>query len=330
MRLVAPQTFPPEGSRIARVWTIGGGNPLVFDEIGPGIITNVALEKLAELTAANQPFFFRVSYVAPHVPILTPPDFMVPPNSVALPYPSSEELASKPVFERLQLAQYATIMHLERAQLQVARGSYYGLVSFVDRQVGRIINLLEERGQLDNTLIVINSDHGLQLGEHGVYKKRNFYEQTASVPLVFSWPGHLPKGVVIDELVELIDFLPTVLDLVGLRVPEGIAGRSLVPLLRGEVTSWRPAVFSEIDHSMSVYTALRVYSGRRIMVRTEDWKMIYFRDARAPAEDGALYHLAEDPGETRNLFGDPAYREVIADLKRAVDAWDAGERFEPR
>ena len=236
-------------------------------------------------------------------------------------------MARKPQFERLQLGQYAGSLHLTPEKLRVARGSYYGLVSFVDHQIGRILEFLEARGELDNTLIVINSDQGLQLGEHGLYKKRNFYEQTVAVPLIFSWPGQLPEGVVIDDLVELVDFLPTVLDLVGEDVPAGIAGRSLLPLIRGSVEGWRDVVFSEIDHSMSGYTALRVHSGRRVMVRTEEWKLVYFRDARAPGPDGALYHLSVDPGEMDNRFDDPACAEIVAALKAAVDTWDAACAF---
>ena len=327
VHLVAPQSYPPRIVQTSRVWAIGGGNPLPYGQTEPGVVTDAALAQLETSMAGGGPFFLRVSYTAPHVPILSPPEFMVNPDSVGMIFPTIAEIASKPDFERLQLAQYASVRHLTRDEMGLARGSYFGLVSFVDFQVGRILQLLEERGELDNTLIAINSDHGLQLGEHALHKKRNFYEQTAAVPLILSWPAALPQNTVIDELVELVDFLPTVLHLLGVGFPDGIAGRSLVPLMRGEVKRWRPAVFSEIDHSMSLYTALRVCSGRRLMVRTKDWKMIYFRDARLPREDGALYYLKEDPHETRNLYGEKSLAEIVSVLKRSVDAWDAGEQF---
>ena len=330
VKLTSPQTFPPDELKKQRVWTIGGGNPLPYEMTRSGAITDAALAKLEELTSSDQPFFLRVSYFDPHVPIMVPPDFIVHPDSVDLARPSRAELNSKPFFERLQLAQYASVQHLSLFDLLLARGSYYGLVSFVDHQIGRILDFLEASGDLENTLIVFNSDQGMQLGEHGLYKKRNFYEQTVSVPMIFSLPGRLPAGRVVDDLVELVDFLPTVMDLTGVEIPQGIAGRSLVPLIRGEVDRWRPAAFCEIDHSMSGYTALRVHSGRRVMVRTEEWKMIYFRDARVADEDGALYSMVEDPGETRNLFTDPELSEVRETLRRRVDAWDAGARFDPR
>ena len=329
IHIFAPQSYPPRESRHQVRWVIGGGNPLNFDKTGSGSITNAALSKLDELTSSNQPFFLRVSYFDPHIPIMTPPSFMIDPDIVDLPIPVPEEIDRKSSFERLQLAQYASVQHLTKDELKIARGSYYGLVSYVDHHIGRILDLLEERGVLDNTLIVVNSDQGIQLGEHGIYKKRNFYEQTAKVPLIFSWPQHLPQGKIFDELVELVDFVPTLMDLLDMDIPADIAGRSLMPLIRENTTSWRPAVFSEIDHSFSGYTAMRVHTGRRVMIRTEEWKMIYFLDPRVADEDGSLYNLKKDPNETRNLFYKKQFVGVIAKLKKLVDEWNAGARFEP-
>ena len=328
--LLPPQLFPPSQSfnrsRRQVRWIIGGTTDEPLENTQQAQITSAALDTLAKVVDQDAPFFLRVSYHAPHVPIRVPPEFMIDPDRVKLPYPTEEELKSKSRFERLQLPQYCGSLHLTREELQIARGTYYGLVSWVDHQVGRILDLLEEKGELDNTLIVINSDHGLQLGEHGIHKKVSFYEQTVSVPLIFSWPKHLPAGKVIEEPVELVDFLPTVLDLVGEKAIPGIAGRSLLPLIRGEQQEWRPAVFSEMDQSFNEYTCLRVAAGRQIMVRTKKWKMIYFRDERVPEKDGTLYNLAKDPGETMNLYNDPKLAGVIKQLETLVDAWDAGKR----
>jgi arylsulfatase A-like enzyme len=297
------------------------------EDTRPARVTDAALKTLTGLCESKKPFFLRVSYHAPHIPIQVPAEFLPDPESIRLPYPSDEELASKPYFERHALAQYSGTTHMTREELQVARATYYGMVSLVDFQVGRILRYLEAQGQLDNTLIAVNGDHGLQLGEHGLHKKRNFYEQTVSVPFLLTWPQALPQGKVIREPIEFLDFLPTLLDLVGQPVPAGISGRSLLPLIRGEVKEWRKAVFCEIDNAGSYYTALRVHSGRRIMVRTKEWKMIYFRDTRARAKDGALYHLSKDPGETKNLYDDPRFESVRLELERHVDAWDRGEKL---
>jgi arylsulfatase A-like enzyme len=189
--------------------------------------------------------------------------------------------------------------------------------------VGRILAKLDALGLRENTIIAINSDHGLQLGEHGLHKKRNFYDQTICSPLVIAAPGRIAPGTVVEDPVEMIDFLPTLLELSGMAVPEGIRGQSLVPLMKGEGTA-RNATFSEIDFSGEMYDELRVNSGRRVMIRTREWKLIEFRDPRVKDRDGALYDLKADPGETVNLFASAAHQEVVATLEARLTAWEGG------
>lgn len=303
-------------------WQIGGTVDMHPDDTRPAQIAELALETLEGLADAGAPFFLRVSFHAPHVPIQVPPSFMVDPDSVALPLPSEDELKAKPRFEREQLRVYSGTLDLSHEALQVARGAYYGMVSLVDRQLGRILAFMHEQKLLDNTLIALNSDQGLQLGEHGLHKKRNFYEQTICSPLLFCWPDHLPEGKVVSDPVEMVDFVPTLMELSGLVPLRDVAGKSLVPLMKGEVDAWRPAVFAEIDHSGSMYDELRRGSGRRVMVRTREWKLEYFKDPRVADRDGALYNLRTDPQERFNVYDDPEYRDVIARLEDSVDEWD--------
>ena len=95
-----------------------------------------------------------------------------------------------------------------------------------------------------------------------------------------------------------------------------------MPLIRGDVTEWREAVFCEIDHSMSMYDELRHHSGRRVMVRTKEWKMVWFMDERAEDKDGALYDLKHDPEEKVNLYNRPQYAQTIDYLERLCYEWD--------
>ena len=120
----------------------------------------------------------------------------------------------------------------------------------------------------------------------------------------------------------MLDFLPTLMDLSGMAVPEGTRGRSLVPLMKGEGTP-RDATFAELDFSGEMYDELRVNSGRRVMVRTKEWKLIEFRDPRVKERDGALYDLKADPGETVNLFGREEHQTVVAQLEARLAAWEA-------
>jgi arylsulfatase A-like enzyme len=303
-------------------WRIGGTIDVHPDDTPTARITDLVLETAEQIAAAGAPYFLRVSFHAPHVPIEVPPSFMIDPASVTLPLPTKEELDSKPRFEREQLRVYAGTLDLSTEQIQIARGTYYGMVALADYEMGRIFERMRARGLLDNTIVAVNSDQGLQMGEHGLHKKRNFYEQTINAPLLISWPGHVPEGKVIGAPVEMVDFLPTLLDLSGMPVPEGIAGWSLVPLIEGKTDVGRKAVFAEIDHSGSMYDELRQGSGRRVMVRTDEWKLDYFKDPRVADKDGALYDLTNDPAERFNLYRDPARAGIIEELEALVDAWD--------
>jgi arylsulfatase len=321
-RLAQANSKYPEAVTKTHGWAIGGTVPLEPEEISTSKLGDMATETLAELTGKNTPFFLRVSFHAPHVPCRVPKEYMIDPETIDLPLPTEEELASKPRFEREQLHIYAGAPDLTTEQIGIARGTYYGMVSLVDTQVGRLVDHLRKAGQLDNTIIAFNSDQGFQLGEHGLWKKRVFYEQNVKVPFLLSCPGLLPKGKVIEEPVEMIDFVPTLMEMSGLKAPTSIAGRSLMPLIRGDITEWREAVFSEIDHSMSMYDELRHHSGRRVMVRTKEWKMVWFMDELAEDKDGALYDLRTDPDEKVNLYSKPQYAQIIDYLERLCYEWD--------
>lgn len=317
----AGSTYPDAVTK-THGWAIGGIVPLEPEEMSTWKLGDLAVEKLEALAEKDEPFFLRVSFHAPHVPCRVPESYFIDPDTIDLPLPTDEELKSKPEFEQGPLHVYAGAPHLTREQIRIARGTYYGMIALVDTQVGRLVDTLRQAGTLDNTIIAINSDQGFQLGEHGLWKKRVFYEQNVKVPFILHCPALLPKGKVIDDPVEMIDFVPTLMDLSGLKVPTSISGRSLLPLIRGDITEWREAVFSEIDHSMSMYNELRQGTGRRVMVRTKEWKLVWFMDERVEDKNGALYNLKDDPEEQENLYGRPEYADVVAYLERLCYEWD--------
>jgi len=303
-------------------WMIGGVVPFAPEDTQTWRLGDLAVDTLKKLTASEEPFFLRVSFHAPHVPCRVPATYFIDPEKIALPLPTEEELRSKPRFERENLHIYAGGLDLNKEQIGICRGTYYGMVSLVDAQVGRLVECLKKAGLINNTIIAINSDQGFQLGEHGLWKKRVFYEQNVCVPLIMSCPGLLRTGEVIDEPVEMVDFLPTLMELSRLDVPRSIRGKSLMPLIRGEIREWRPACFSEIDHSYSMYQELREGTGRRVMVRTKEWKLIYFMDERVADKDGALYNLKKDSDEKENLYNKPRYKRIIKYLESLAEKWD--------
>jgi len=302
-------------------WLIGGVVDLPLDEFRPTRIGDAAVAKLKAMTAIEDPFFLRVSFHSPHVGCFVPPSHLIDPATIDLPLPSKAELAAKPKFERENLHIYSSAPHLTPDEIGLARGTYYGMVSLVDDQVGRIVDVLKKSGRLNDTIIVINSDQGFQLGEHGNWKKRDFYDTNVCVPFIVRAPGQLPAKVV-DEPVEMIDLVPTLMELCGMQPPTDIRGRSLIPLIQGDTSTARQACFSEHDHSEDVYDELRNGGSRRVMVRTKEWKLVFFMDERASDKDGALYHLVSDPYEKRNLYNQSEHKEIVAELMDMADQWD--------
>lgn len=302
-------------------WLIVAGTyPLPEEETEQSYAVSTAIRFMEE--DLREPFFLRVSIIAPHTPVLPPRpyDKMYDPNSIPLLLPSQRELNSKPQFERTVMQDYSGSTGTPEAEIRKAWASYYGFCASVDHQIGRLLDAVERNGLRENTLIVFCSDHGVQMGEHGLFFKRNFYEQTILSPLIFSLPGQLPEGAAIDEQVELIDLLPTLLDITGHPVRKGVQGRSLLPLIRGRGKG-REITFSELDHSRSYYEKLRENSGRLVMARTNEWKLVYFYGKEE--KQGSLYNLASDPGETRNLYNENEYRHIIRELESEVEQWNA-------
>ncbi len=189
-------------------------------------------------------------------------------------------------------------------QIQEMRTQYLGNVTYIDDGIGRILAALEARGQLANTWVILCSDHGEMLGDHRLLNKSEFFEQAVRVPLLVRPPDTLavPRGIVSDALVELIDLSATLADIGGAAMA-GARGRSLLPIMRGEVPPGRhrDAVVSEL--------------GDRLMLRTEDWKLIVAGDDRQPQ---SLWSMANDPDEMRNRAAEPEMAGVIANLQAHI------------
>jgi choline-sulfatase len=185
-----------------------------------------------------------------------------------------------------------------RENLYNLQRAYYALVTYVDRKVGELLQALDDYGLRDNTLIIFISDHGDMLGERRMIQKRSFYEYSAQVPWIISYPKRWQSGIKIKEPVSLIDLMPTILDFVGVDEERilPIDGRSVIPLLEGESEPER-YVFSEL-HAEGVNTTC-------FMVRQGDFKYIH-----VTGYEPQLYNLIEDPQEWNNLACHPEYKGI--------------------
>jgi choline-sulfatase len=173
---------------------------------------------------------------------------------------------------------------------------------------------LERLGLAENTVILYTADHGEMAAEHGTWTKFTLnYDATVRVPLIIRAPGKFPEGVVVDELVGLIDLLPTLCELTGRPVPEKVQGTSLVALAQDRPVVWRDVVFSEIGYPGRS-------AGRCILARSHSHAFIQHENYGQPFVE--LFDLAKDPWQTRNVAGKEDYQAVLASLKQAIVQWE--------
>jgi choline-sulfatase len=190
----------------------------------------------------------------------------------------------------------------EEGDVAKIRANYAGRVALIDDQIGGILQVIEERGELDRTVIAFASDHGEMNGDHGLIYKKAFLKGAVQIPLLVRLPGveNFARGAVSSTLVELMDIGATLVDLAGNRRPKGSRARSLIPVVKNPERRFRSLVVSGLK--------------REIMLASTDWKLV-LNEERQPY---VLVDLRNDADETLNLAGDPAYGEVIDDLIRKL------------
>jgi choline-sulfatase len=265
----------------------------------------------------ERPFCFVVSFSHPHDPFAIPREWwdMYRDEDIPMPEHGYDENALHPHERRLRHVCAMNGIEITVEHVRAARRAYYGAISYVDNHIGKLIGVLRETGTLDDTVVIVTSDHGEMLGERGLWYKMNFYEGSARVPLVVSSPTRFAAGRV-SAPVTTMDLLPTLVglahdgDLSGVVGP--LDGESLLPLLDGEPTTQgrRDTVTAEYLAEGSIAPI--------VMVRRGDVKLIH-----SPADPDQLFDLANDPLERHNLVDDPARSGLLAELRAEVAArWD--------
>ena len=178
----------------------------------------------------------------------------------------------------------------------------------MDDNIGRVLDYLERSGLSENTIVVYTSDQGFYLGEHGWFDKRFMYEQSLRLPLIVRYPREIRAEVNERDMVLNLDFAPTFLDFAGVAIPEEMQGRSLRPLLAGNTPAdWRQSIYYHYYEYPSWHMVKKHYG-----VRTGRYKLIHFYD---DIDTWEMFDLQNDPDELRNLYDDPQYADVIAELK---------------
>lgn len=250
----------------------------------------------------DKPFFLATGFFLPHVPCYATQKWfdLYPDDDSVLPVVQEDDRGDTPRFSwylHWDLPEPRLKWVKENHEWRNLVRSYLACTSFVDAQVGRILDALDEAGLSENTIVVLWSDHGWHLGEKGITGKNTLWERSTRVPLVFAGPGIQQQGRC-QEAVELLDIFPTLIDLCGLPARPDLEGLSLMPqLANASAKRERPAITS---HNQGNHA-----------VRTERWRYIRYAD-----ESEELYDMSQDPHEWINLAGDPAYASIIADHRR--------------
>ncbi len=286
------QDVGPEGKMVNKRTGVGHSSEIFADE---------AIRFLREQTPGN-PFALYVAFTSPHDPRESPPEFRnrYRPERLALP----PNFAPVHPFDNGDMAlRDEKLAPWPRQPKEIRRqlADYYGIITHLDFQIGRILAALRTQGQHTNTLVVFAGDNGLALGSHGLMGKQNLYEHSMRVPLILRGPG-VPRAQPQSAFVYLLDLCPTLIELSGQTIPASIEGQSLVPLWTGRTNSIRGTIFT-------------AYRDCQRALRDDRWKLI-----RYPLVDRTqLFDLQVDPFETNNLASHPAQAAKLAEMSGMLE-----------
>jgi arylsulfatase A-like enzyme len=270
---------------------------------------------------SEAPFFLQIGFPGPHPPYDPEEKYLAMYDEVDIPIQdlSDEELESQPLaiknlrkdMKRLNIDSIAWKDKPTKDDMIKIRKHYAANITMIDEKIGQIFRCLDQRGYLENSIIIFTSDHGDALGDHGCIQKWNMYESSVNVPLIFWSPKYVPAGKVSEELVQLFDVAPTLLEKTEVSIPDAWEAKSLWPVINGE-SKGRDVVYSELarDH-------IQLTSEYIIMRRDREYKLVWYTDDSY----GELFDVHNDPYEQHNLWNRPEYKEKRDNLLHALKEW---------
>jgi iduronate 2-sulfatase len=274
------------------------------EEQTDGIVATETIRLLEE--HKDRPFFIAAGFYRPHCPYVAPKKYfdLYPLERVPMPKGPFAEVGNVPEAALASTTPWPWF-GVSEEQSRESLQAYHATISFVDAQVGRLLDALDRLDLTKRTIIVFWSDHGYHVGEHGLWKKQSLFEGSARVPLIISAPGEMARGKVSARTVELLDLYPTLADLAGLEAPANLAGASLKPLLENPEAEWKRPAFTQVWRGK--------FPGHS--VRTERFRYTEWDDGKQGVE---LYDYQTDPAELRNLAKDPQHAATVSELQQLV------------
>jgi iduronate 2-sulfatase len=265
----------------------------------------------------DKPFFLAVGFYRPHTPYVAPKKYfdMYPAGKIPLPVVPKDHWEKGPAaaFLSYKKEQDQLTDPMRREVLQ----AYHASTTFMDAQLGRLLDALDRLKLTEKTIITFTSDHGYHLGEHGLWQKQSLFENSARVPLVIAAPGAKARGKSAASPVELVDLYPTLADLCGLKAPAYLDGKSLRPMLDDPAKSVKPGAFTQVHRG--AFSGHSVSDGR--------WRYIEWDEGKQGVQ---LYDLKSDPQELNNLANDQRHADTLTRLKKLVQQnWPAGTWMPP-
>lgn len=306
-------TTPPQGDNYA--WNTVPGVPTELHQ------TTWCAEKgeefIRERANRGKPWLLSVNPFDPHPPFDPPPEFLAKylDRELTPPLFRESDIANQTLLAGIDFQ--TTARRPSEVDVVQLKAAYYAMVELLDLMVGRLVGALEETGQRENTIVIFCSDHGETLGDHGLMLKGcRFYEGLVRVPLVVSWPGHFREGERSEELVELTDIAPTLLEVAGADTPRNVQGKSLLRQLnRHQQPIERHREFVRCEYYRSLNAAWRPHfeGSYGTMIRDSRYKLCVYHGH----DIGELYDLQTDPHEFNNLWMSQEHRDTKLDLMKA-------------
>ena len=275
------------------------------EEQTDGIGATEAINQLENFSKNGQNFFLALGFYRPHTPYVAPKKYfdLYERNEIVIPNSGEEYLATLPLPAAKSIRAKEVQLNLEEELAKEIKEAYYATTSFVDAQLGRVLEKLEQTGLDKNTIIVFTSDHGYHLGEHGHWQKQTLFENATRVPLIFSIPWAKPTIKRSNSPVELIDLYPTIMDLLDIKIPNHVVGKSLKPIMLNNSSNIRNSALTKWQNGYSI--------------RTEQYRITKW------GENGEfgyeLYDHLEDHQELNNLGNDISKIKLLDSLKTIID-----------